>query len=42
MGRRSSGGINFGEALLSQFKVASTSGLCLRKLLLCRFHLLAF
>ena len=31
MGGRSSGGINFGEVQLSQFKVASTSGLCLRK-----------
>ena len=31
MGSRSSGGINFGEAQLSQSKVASTSGLCLRK-----------
>jgi hypothetical protein len=30
MGRRSSGGINFGDAQLSQSKVASTSGLCLR------------
>ena len=31
MARRSSGGINFGDAVWSQCNVASTSGWCLRK-----------
>ena len=33
MARRSSGGINFGDATLRQFNVAATSGLCLVRLI---------